>query len=87
MRRKPGFVMREVAGDYVVVPTGPAVVDFSGMLTLNETGAFLWKHLESDVSQQELLSALLDEYDIDEATAQADTTEFLATLQAANLLE
>ncbi|MHB8125270.1 MAG: PqqD family protein [Desulfitobacteriaceae bacterium] len=87
MRIKSDYVLREVAGTYVAVPTGKASVDFSGLITLNGTGAFLWKQLTEDKSGQELLSAMLEEYDTDEATAKADISEFLKKLKAADLLE
>jgi len=87
MKIKDGYLMREVAGTYVVVPTGKAALDFSGMLNLNGTGAFLWKQLADGQNEQELLFALLEEYDIDEVTAKADISDFLAKLKAADLFE
>lgn len=87
MKIKSDYIMREVAGNYVVVPTGKASLDFSGMISLNETGAFLWKQLECDKDEQELLSALLEEYEIDTTTAKTDIREFIEKLKAADLFE
>ncbi len=87
MKIKSGYMMREVAGNHVVVPTGEAALDFSGMMTLNGTGAFLWKQLGKDKTERELLSALLEEYDANETEAKADISEFLAKLKAADLFE
>lgn len=87
MKIKEGYLLREVAGSHVVVPTGKAALDFSGVITLNETGAFLWKQLARDKSEEELLIALLDEYDTGEEKAKADITAFIAKLKAAGLLE
>lgn len=87
MKIKEGYLLREIAGTHVVVPTGKAALDFSGVITLNGTGAFLWKQLSGDKSGQELLIALLDEYDTDEAKAEADVAAFLAKLKAADLLD
>lgn len=42
MQIKPGFAMRKIAGSNIVVPVGAASSDFNGMITLNDTGAFLW---------------------------------------------
>ena len=42
MKIKEGFILREVAGNYIVVAVGSAVKQFNGVITLNETGAFLW---------------------------------------------
>ncbi|WP_347488032.1 PqqD family protein [Desulfoscipio sp. XC116] len=87
MKIKSDYVMREVAGTCVVVPTGKASIDFSGMISLNGTGAFLWKQLAEDKTEQELLSAMLEEYETDEATVKADISEFLQKLKEADLLE
>lgn len=87
MKIKSDYVMREVAGTCVVVPTGKASVDFSGMISLNGAGAFLWKQLAEDKTEQELLSAMLEEYETDEATAKADISEFLKKVKEADLLE
>ncbi|MDO4586558.1 MAG: PqqD family protein [Planctomycetia bacterium] len=86
MKIKENFILRNVAGSFVVVPTGKATVDFSGMITLNETGVFLWKQLETDQTKDELVSALLKEYDVDETTAQNDIEAFLKILEENNLL-
>lgn len=87
MKIKEGYLLREVAGNHVVVPTGKATLDFSGVITLNGAGAFLWKLVSGEATEQELLSSLLEEYEIDEATAQVDLCEFLAKLKEADLLE
>ncbi len=80
-------MLREVAGNNVVVAIGKATVDFNGLISLNDTGAFLWKQLEKGADQDDLLSAVLDEYDIDEADAKADIAEFIEKLKGADLLE
>jgi hypothetical protein len=87
MKVKKGYLLREVAGNYVVVPTGKAALDFSGVITLNETGAFIWKQLASDKSEQELVAALLDEYDTEEVITKMDVGVFMSKLKAADLLE
>ena len=56
MRIKNGFFMREVAGKYVVVPVGAQTNEFKGMIQMNQTGAFLWKALERDLTEEALLS-------------------------------
>lgn len=86
MKIKDGYLLREVAGNHVVVPTGKATLDFSGVITLNGAGAFLWRLLNTEKNEQELLSAMLGEYEIDAATAQADLVEFVTKLKEADLL-
>jgi hypothetical protein len=88
MKIKEGFMLREVAGQWVVVPLGERVVEFSGIMTLNETGAFLWKKLESGVqNEEELVAALLAEYDVDKETAQRDVSEFISDVNEKGLVE
>ena len=80
MKLSENFVLRQVADTYVVLPVGQASVNFSGMLTLNEPGALLWKTLEQGGDRESLAEALLAEYEVDQATALADVDEFLKKL-------
>ncbi len=85
MKIKEGFVLRQVGGHYLVVPVGAQTVDFNGMITLNETGAFLWEKLQAECAADELTAALLDEYDVEPAIAAADVAAFVEKLQQAEL--
>ena len=87
MKTKQGFMLRNIAGKDIVVAVGEAAMDFNGMITLNETGAFLWKLLEKGAQYDELVSALLAEYDVDEATAKDGIDKFLETARGAALLD
>ncbi len=87
MKIKDGFILRQVAGSYIVIAVGGDSVDFNGMITVNETGAFLWEKLTEGATEAELLGAMLDEYEVDEATAKADIAEFLNLLEDGKLLE
>lgn len=86
MKIVDGFVLKNIADTNVVVPLGSNTVSFRSVISLNDTGAFLWKLLEKDTTEEELLSAMLKEYDIDEQTAKSDINEFLANMKQANLL-
>lgn len=87
MKIKEGYLLREVANNYVVVPTGKAALDFSGMISLNETGAFLWKELLEEKTEEQLLASLLSEYEIDVMNGKLDIQEFVTKLKVADLLE
>ena len=87
MKIKDGFIIREVAGSYVVVAVGNVAKEFSGIINLNETGAFLWKALEQGATEEELIAKLLEEYDVDEATARADVAAFVTKLQENKLVK
>lgn len=86
MKIKDGFILREVAGNYIVVAVGERVKDFNGVINLNETGAFLWKLLEKEMDTAGLKSALLEEYDVEEAVAERDVNTFVNKLTEAGLI-
>lgn len=87
MKVQKEFVLREIAGDYVIIPTGKTVLTFNGLITVNEVGADLWKMLQSDVTFEDLVQGILKEYDVDEETAREDIQEFLDTLIRGGILE
>lgn len=87
MKIKKGFVLRSIAGSNIVVPVGAASIDFNGMITLNDSGAFLWREMEKDTDVDELVAAILSEYETDEATARAYTEEFVQKLDEVGCIE
>ena len=86
MKIQPGFALKEVADSFVIVPTGANIVDFSAMITINETGAFLWECLKEDVTEEELCQKLCAEYEIDAQTALEDIREFIKVLIAKKVI-
>ena len=87
MKLKKDFVLRQVADTWVVLPLGEATVDFSGMLSLNETGALLWQTLEQGGGREELADALTKEYTVDRSQALADVDAFMEKLAKAGCME
>ena len=85
MKIKDGFLLRSVAGQTVVLPTGDEL-DLNLMITLNETGTFLWEHLQEETDENALVSALLAEYDVDEDTARSAVKGFVAKLESHGFL-
>jgi hypothetical protein len=79
MKIKEGFLLRQVAGQNVVLPSGDTL-DLNVMITLNGTGKFLWELIEKGSDVDSLVAALLVEYDVDEATARAGVERFVAKL-------
>ena len=77
MRIKEGFVIREVAGQIMVIATGEASKDFHGMIKLNATGRDIWEGLQAGLSEDEIAGKLQDKYQIEESEAKADTAAFL----------
>lgn len=87
MKIKDGFMLRKVAGQWVVVPLGERVVEFNGLMTLSESGALLWKDMISnDVSEEDAVNLILSEYSIDENTARADVREFFSSIKSSNVI-
>lgn len=84
---KDGFILREVAGSFIVVPIGERIKDFKAVINLNSTGAFLWNHLINGSNRERLADELLIEYEIDRETALKDIDAFLAKIQEAGLTE
>lgn len=87
MKIKSGFILREVAGNYIVVAVGEAVKQLNGVINLNETGAFLWKQLEKGATEEQLKTALLSEYEVSEEIAERDVKTFVSSLINANLIQ
>ena len=81
MKLKSGFVLKSVGDNHIVVPVGAQTVDFRCMITLNETGAFLWERLSADTTQETMVDALLAEYEVDRDTAAQCVDAFIEKLK------
>lgn len=86
MKIKDGYLLRQVAGSNIVVPVGEGSIDFSGVITLNEVGAFIWQILEKGADKQEILDKMLAEYDVSKETAEKDIDEYIEKLRGAELI-
>lgn len=87
MKRKGSFAVHLFDNDIVAVAENETGTEFHGMIRLNETGLTLWKCLLNDVTEEDLIHALLDEYEVDYDTAKADVESFLEILRDAGLIE
>ncbi len=87
MKIKEGFLLRSVAGNEVVIPTGKAAVEFHGMMQLNGVASFLWKKLQTPTDRDTLVFDLLAEYEVEKERAEADVDAFLAQLREKKFLE
>ena len=87
MKISENYILREIAGEYIVVPTGSAAMDFKGLITLNDTGVFLWKLLqEDDQTKESLLDALCEEYEAVREEGKKDIIEFLQKIRHEGML-
>lgn len=87
MKLKQGFVLRQINKKYYAVPVGPLAARHKILVSMNGTCLFVWEQLKQNRTRQEILDALLTEYDVDTALASADLDRFLAALSKAQLLE
>ena len=85
MKIKPGYLLKEVAHNFVVIPVGD--IDFDGMITLNDSGVFIWRLLEKGCDKDTVIDALLDAYNVEREKAASDTELFLQKLREANILD
>lgn len=85
MKIKEGFVLRTVAGETVALPVN-TVTDLDMMITLNGTGKFLWEKLTAGAEKDELVNALLSEYDVDRERAEKSVDAFVARLKELDFL-
>lgn len=79
MKLKTGFVLRQVAGQNVVLPSGDDL-DLNMMITLNETGKFIWTLLGEEIEETDIVAAILNEYNVDRITAEAAVAGFIRKL-------
>lgn len=80
------MVLREIAGEHILIPTGQRINSFSGIMSLNGSGLLLWQKLQQDCTEEELIAAVLEAYDVDAETAAKDVREFLTQLEQADIL-
>ncbi|MBQ3483702.1 MAG: PqqD family protein [Clostridia bacterium] len=86
MIRSNLFIKRKIGTQFVIVAIGEATKRFNGMITVNETGSFIWDQLEKDITLDELVNAVTAEYEVDADTARADAGRFIETLKEVGAL-
>lgn len=86
MRVSDEFILREIAGEYMLVPVGSAAARFNGLITMNEVGNFIFNALKTEQTEQSLVEQITAEYEVPAETAQADLREFLDQLRQVNAL-
>ena len=88
MKAKKGFKLRNVCGENIIVADGIENIDFSRIISMNESAAYLWTNIqEQEFDTDKLVSLLLDEYDIDEATARTDVEQLIGKWSEAGIIE
>lgn len=86
MKMKEGFVMREVAGQYVVIAIGEASKEFHGMIKLNATGKDIWEGLQSGLTEAEIVEVLKDKYQVEQNEVEEDVKTFVDRMKDIGIL-
>ena len=87
MKIKDGFVIRKIADNYVIIATGNEALDFKGVITINEVGAFIWNKINETEDFDATVAAVTAEYNIDEERAKNDCREFVNSLIEHDIVE
>jgi len=86
MKIKPGYLLRTVAGQHVVVPVGEQAVNFNGIITLNGSGMLLWERLVLGATKTQLVDELQRHYQVANAEAEADVEAFIQKVISHHLM-
>ena len=88
MKTKIGFNLRQICGENVIVAEGEENIDFSNIISMNESSAYLWKNIQDkEFSEVELVKLLTEEYDVDEITAKSDVDSLVKSWLNAGIIE
>ena len=87
MKAKSGFVLRNIVDEHVLIPTGDNINQFNGTLLLNDVSAFIWGKLQNPISREDLIAAVLDQYQVDKAQAAEDLDALLEKLRTYGVIE
>jgi hypothetical protein len=77
LSHSPSIVTRKTGNEYVLVPITNNIADMNSVYTLNESGAFIWELIDGNKTVEELITAMIEEYDIDPETAKTDIFSFI----------
>ena len=87
MKLEKNIIVREIAGEYILIPTGEAALKMTGIFAVTEVGAEIWKRLSQGKDEDTVIAELLAEYEVDEATLRQDYDEFIGRLVDSGLAE
>lgn len=87
MRIVKEFILREIAGECVLIPTGMTTQEFNGLITLSDTAKYIWENMEKVDSLEEMVKKITDEYEVDEETARRDVIGFISQMLQIGFVE
>lgn len=87
MKINKKMILREVAGEYILVPVGTSVISTNGLFMLTETAAFIWKILSDAENEDYIVEKITEEYDVDAEEARTDVRNFLSFLHSHEIID
>lgn len=87
MKARSGFVLRNVVGEHILMPTGDNMSVFQGAVVFNDVAALVWEKLQEPVAREDLLQAILNEFEVEPSVASADLDALIETLRTHGLIE
>lgn len=88
MKTKIGFKLRQICGENVIIAEGEENIDFSNIISMNESSAYLWKKIQDkEFSEDDLVKLLIEEYEVDEVTAKSDISSLVKSWLNAGIIE
>ncbi len=87
MKVKENYELKKVLDDYMVIPKGSAMKTFSGTIVLSETAAFAWEKLQQDVTTEELIQSVLEEFEAEPEQVERDVLDLIEKLKTYDVLE
>ncbi|MGN0298884.1 MAG: PqqD family protein [Lachnospiraceae bacterium] len=80
MKTNPDFILRQIAGDNILVPCGTSAQNINGLINLNKTAAFIWKNIDTSKNPDELIQKVMNEFEVDKETASNDVNGLIREL-------
>ena len=87
MKRKDSFIMKNIGEEKLLVPLGSQVIHLNGLITLNETAVYLWEMLEQECTENGLVTALTERFDVTPEQALVDVQDFLYETNKIGIVE
>lgn len=88
MKKKSGYILRDICGEHLLVPRGEENIDLSNMISMNDSAAYLWQSTgDEDFDEDKLVGLLTDEYEVEEDVARADIKQLVAQWQEAGIID
>lgn len=88
MKAKKGFNLRTICGENIIVAEGKENIDFSNIISMNESSAYLWNNIQQkDFTAEDLAALLVKEYEVDEETALEDARTLAQQWLKAGIIE